>query len=103
MSGNRTDELGLANLSVGSVSLAEQIDAAQKQKEILRTMRGVIADHHDNVHAQSTSMLPERPTVSAPAKGSGWQDQVPLSPPPGIREIDRLVDAFEEEERRAKK
>jgi hypothetical protein len=105
VSGNKTEEIGLAKLSIGSVSLAEQIEAQQKQKEILRTMAGVVSDHRTgNVHAQSTSMLPERPTTAAPApKGTGWQDQVPLSPPPGVRECDRLVDAFEEEERRPKK
>jgi hypothetical protein len=106
VSGNKTEEIGITNLALSQPSLAEHLDALQKQKEILRTMHGVIADSRGgNIHAQSTSMLPERPTPPAPqpvALHNGWVDPIPLSVP-HVRECDRLVDAFEEEERRTKK
>jgi hypothetical protein len=104
VSGNKTEEIGISNLALSQPSLAEQFEALRKQTEILKTMHGVISDHRDNVHAQSSSMIPE--PVSAPVpqpKGTGWAKPVPLEPPPGVAQCDRLVDAFEEEERRSKK
>ena len=32
-------------------------------------------------------------------RGSGWRDEVPISTPPGIAHIDRLVDAQDEQDR----
>jgi hypothetical protein len=41
---------------------------------------------------QSTSMIPDQP--SKPVKrGSGWTPQVPIRPPDGIEQIDRMVEA----------
>jgi hypothetical protein len=90
---SKVDEIGASKLSIGSLTPAEQLEQAQKLADILRTMRGVVSDHRTgNVHLQSGSMLPERPTPPTPKAGNGWQDQVPLSPPPGIREMDRGMD-----------
>jgi hypothetical protein len=102
MSENKTEAIGLAKLSIGSVSLAEQLEALAKDKEILRTMHGVVSDHRSgNVHAQSTSMLPERATPQ-PTKGTGWQDRVPLSSPDGVAQCDRIADWFAAQEKAGK-
>jgi hypothetical protein len=102
---SKTDELGASRLALSEPSLAERIEAQQKQNEILRAMRDVVSDHRGvSVHSLSGSMIPERPTPPTPqTKGSGWADPVPLSNPDGVAQCDRLVDAFEEEERRSKK
>jgi hypothetical protein len=100
MNQNKADEIGLAKLSVGSVTPAEQLDQAQKLADILRTMKGVVADHRSgSVHQQSSSVLPERPTPPTPTAGNGWQDRVPLSSPDGVAQCDRIADFFAEKDK----
>jgi hypothetical protein len=92
---SKVDEIGASKLSIGSLTPAEQLEQAQKLADILRTMRGVVSDHRmGNVHNQSGSMLPERPTPPTPKAGNGWQDRVPLGPPDGIAQLDRIADYF---------
>jgi hypothetical protein len=102
---SKTDELGASRLALSEPSIAEKLQAAQTQAEIQNVMRGVI-QHRDNVHCVSTSILPERPTPPAPqppASRNGWSDLVPLSPPPGIREIDAMCIAHDAADRANRK
>jgi hypothetical protein len=39
------------------------------------------------------------PQPTNQVRGSGWRDEVPISTPPGIAHIDRLVDAQDEQDR----
>jgi hypothetical protein len=100
---NKTEEVGLSKLSLGSVSLSEQMADQAKQREIERTMAGIV-DYRGNVHEQSMSMLPRRPTPPAPTPASrnGWVEPPPLSTP-HVAACDRLVDAFEAEEKAKQK
>jgi hypothetical protein len=94
MSENKAEEIALAKLSVGSVSLAERMEAERKQREIEWAMRGII-DYRDNPHCLSTSMFPERPTPPpAPKAGSGFVEVGKLEPPEGIAQLDRIADYF---------
>ena len=54
----------------------------------------IVADNRKagNVHARS-SMLGPSGTESEIKRGSGWQDEKPLGPPPGIQIMDRMLDA----------
>lgn len=94
---SKAEELGLLGLGINQ-TLAEQIAAAQKQREIERTMAGAIADSRaGNIHCQSTSMLPARPPEPELTRGSGWAPTVPLGPPPGMRECEALMNAEDAE------
>jgi hypothetical protein len=104
MSQNKTEEIGLAKLSLGSLTLAEQIEQHAKLAELLKTMRGVVSDHRmGNVHTQSGSVLPERPTPPTPVvKGTGWQDVQKLQPPDHVAACDRIADYFAAQEKAGK-
>jgi hypothetical protein len=90
---SKSDEIGLSKLSVGSVTPGQQLEAERIQRQIEWAMRGIV-DYRHNPHCVSTSMLPERPTSPPAPSGDGWQDQIPLSPPPGVKECDRIADFF---------
>jgi hypothetical protein len=99
---NKAEELGLAGLSVGSVSPGQQMEADRIQRMIEACMKGII-DYRDNPHCVSTSMLPERPTPPpAPVKGTGWAEIQKLQPPDGIRQCDAIADHFDRLDRKQK-
>jgi hypothetical protein len=100
---SKTEEAGLAKLSVGSVPIAEQMADFAKQREIEATMRGIV-DYRGNVHEQSMSMLPRVPTPPAPQPQSrnGWIEPSKLETP-HVAACDRLVDAFEAQEKAERK
>jgi hypothetical protein len=51
--------------------------------------------------AASTSPISSTPAAQSQSqrRGSGWRDEVPLGPPPGIEHCDRLVDAQDAKDR----
>jgi hypothetical protein len=46
-------------------------------------------------HQQSTG----GGSANAPGSGTGWAHEIPLSPPPGVRQSDKLVDAQDARDR----
>ena len=55
-----------------------------------------------NGPAQPTSLV-EKPSSPEPAQRSGWIDNIPLRPPPGVGLCDMLVDAQDAKDRAANK
>jgi hypothetical protein len=40
-----------------------------------------------------------RPPGNVPGSGTGWAREIPLSPPPGVKDADRLMDAQDAKDR----
>jgi hypothetical protein len=64
-------------------------------------MQGVVRDNRAPIGRPG--MIPEQPSNvrpgNVPGSGTGWVAPVPLSPPPGVAQADRLMDAQDRRDR----
>jgi hypothetical protein len=68
-----------------------------------RVLRDIVHDNRGPRTPTSTIPRSERPAGGGPANvpgsGTGWTHEIPLSPPPGVQQSDKLVDAQDARDR----
>jgi hypothetical protein len=77
------------NMSMPRNAMQAMIDAVPES-----VMQGIRADARkpNPIHV-SSSPVASTPSAQPQRRGTGWRDEAPLGPPPGIEHCDRLVDA----------
>jgi hypothetical protein len=74
--------------------------AAMVQAEPRGFMQGVVQDNRGS--RGPTSAIPDSGQPASPRSvgdGTGWSASIPLSPPPGVAQADRLMDAQDQRDR----
>jgi hypothetical protein len=62
-------------------------------------VQDIVRDHVGRADVTRPSSMASTPERSAPKRGTGWYDPKPLTTPPGVEHIDRMVEAATAKER----
>jgi hypothetical protein len=79
-------------MSMGRSAMQAMIDAVPES--LMRELRADARKPNPVTQASSSPLTTTPSAQSQPQRrGTGWRDEIPLGPPPGIEHCDRLVDA----------
>jgi hypothetical protein len=87
-----------ANMSMPPSALRAMVEAVPDH-----LMRDIVRDHQ-GAPTGPTTMNPALTSrggspANVPGSGTGWAREIPLSPPPGVAQADRLMDAQDQRDR----
>jgi hypothetical protein len=86
-----------ANMSMPRSTMLEMANAVPDH-----LVRGIVSDHYGAPQGPSAQgITPSSQPVSnvRPGGGTGWQAPIPLGPPPGLAQADRLMDEQDRRDR----
>jgi len=67
-----------------------------------KLIQDIVKDHRRDVHSPSSPAAKPNERPAEVVRGNGWQESLPLGPPPGIDLVDRIAEGFAARERRGR-
>ena len=87
-----------AGMSMGRSAMQAMIDAVPES--LMAELRADARRPNPITQASSSPLSTTPSTQSQPTqRGTGWRDEIPLGPPPGISHCDRMLDAQDAKDR----